>query len=181
MILITAKTKPTQPLQHIAPSSRSLHSQKCTSKGIWRQGIVSKHRSSLQKSLLPCRHLPLLIQSVCLSLCLSAYVSNPLNPQKSDCVLQNHSSQRAIARALSVAHRKMMCARKRKQTHSSIAVLVMLHLVISALHQQCRILHSQLLSHTIAVLCPSICFTRPDTLTVPKAYTEHTPENLGAA
>ena len=27
--------------------------QKCTSKGIWRQGIVSKHDNSLQKSLCP--------------------------------------------------------------------------------------------------------------------------------
>ena len=35
--------------------------QKCTSKGIWQQGIVSKPRNSLQKSLLPCRHMPLLM------------------------------------------------------------------------------------------------------------------------
>ena len=29
------------------------HPQKCTSKGIWRQGIVLKHRNSLQKSQCP--------------------------------------------------------------------------------------------------------------------------------
>ena len=38
-----------------------LSCQKCTSKGTRRQGIVLKHRSSLQRSLLPCRHMPLLM------------------------------------------------------------------------------------------------------------------------
>ena len=33
---------------------------KCTSKGIGRQGVVLKHRISLQKEPMPCRHMPLL-------------------------------------------------------------------------------------------------------------------------
>ena len=36
--------------------------QKCTSKGIWRQGKVLKHRNSSQKEPMPCRHMPLLMQ-----------------------------------------------------------------------------------------------------------------------
>ena len=40
---------------------RERENQKCTSKGIWRQGIVSKHRSSLQKEPMPCRHTPVLV------------------------------------------------------------------------------------------------------------------------
>ena len=36
--------------------------QKCTSKGIGRQGIVLKHRNSLQKEHAPCRHMSLLVQ-----------------------------------------------------------------------------------------------------------------------
>ena len=35
--------------------------QKCTSRGIWRQGIVLKHRNSLQKEPRPCRHMPSLM------------------------------------------------------------------------------------------------------------------------
>ena len=34
-----------------------------TSKGIWRQGIVLKHRDSLHRGLMPCRHMPLLTYS----------------------------------------------------------------------------------------------------------------------
>ena len=37
--------------------------QKCTSKDIWRQGIVSKHRNSLQKSLCPVVICPYLCSS----------------------------------------------------------------------------------------------------------------------
>ena len=33
--------------------------QKCTSKGIGRQGVVLKHRNPLQKEHVPCRHMPL--------------------------------------------------------------------------------------------------------------------------
>ena len=35
--------------------------QKCTRKGIGRQGIVLIHRNSLQKEPTPCRHVPLLM------------------------------------------------------------------------------------------------------------------------
>ena len=35
--------------------------QQCTNKGRRRKGIVLKHRSSLQKEPMPCRHMPLLM------------------------------------------------------------------------------------------------------------------------
>ena len=41
---------------------RPWQSQKCISQGIGRQGIVLKHRSSLLKEPMPCRHMPLLVQ-----------------------------------------------------------------------------------------------------------------------
>ena len=40
---------------------RARVSQKCTSKGRWRRGIVLKRRNSLQKEPMPCRHMPLLV------------------------------------------------------------------------------------------------------------------------
>ena len=36
--------------------------QKCTSKGMRRHGVVSKHKNSLQKGPTPCRHTPSLVQ-----------------------------------------------------------------------------------------------------------------------
>ena len=38
-------------------------SQKCTGKGIGRQGVVLKHGDSLQKELMPCRPMPLPVQT----------------------------------------------------------------------------------------------------------------------
>ena len=36
--------------------------QKYTCKGVWRQGIMSKHNNCLQKEPMPCRTMPLLVQ-----------------------------------------------------------------------------------------------------------------------
>ena len=41
------------PVLHVNYRVHDTNIQKCTSKGIWRQGIVLKHRNSLQKSLCP--------------------------------------------------------------------------------------------------------------------------------
>ena len=38
------------------------YSGKCTSKGVGRQGEVLKHMDCLQKELVPCRPLPMLVQ-----------------------------------------------------------------------------------------------------------------------